>query len=580
MKDIDPVMLEVMKNAFFSVTEEMGIALVRTAYSTNVKDRKDYSCALYTPDGRLIAQGLHLPSMMGAMVWTIKAALAAIPPDSLKPGDAILFNDPYIGNTHAPDLVLTTPVFYQGKLMAFVASMAHHIDVGGSVPGSLSTRATEVFHEGLRLPPIVAMRDGEFDPTVLTVIQANSRTPYEVQGDLKAQAGANRIGVQRFLDLCERHGADVVESAIEELDAYCERRMRAEMRDIPQGVFEFEDHLDGDGFTDDPIKLKVAIHTKGDRLVFDWTGTAPQVRGSVNCQKALVLGCIYYIMKSITDPTIPPNEGTFRPIELIAPPGTVVNATFPAPTGMGGIVLGPRIIDTILGALHKCVPDRVCAASVGGQNLLSLGGRDPATGDYFSNVETYGGGYGATSGQDGEDAIQAHRTNSANCPCEVIEATFPMLVDRYGIVPDSEGPGSFRGGLGVTREYTFKSTAVFTFATDRAVLDPWGLDGGMSPGKGVYRVVHADGTAEDMGGKCQRDVEAGARFVLRTRGGGGWGDPFQRDPEKIRWDVVEGLLSLERARDVYGVVIDPASMAVDGAGTDEMRADRSRRSDR
>ncbi len=526
MIGIDPVMLEVMKNAFFSVTEEMGIALVRTAYSTNVKDRKDYSCALYTPDGRLIAQGLHLPSMMGAMVSTIKSALAAIPPDSLKPGDAILYNDPYIGNTHMPDIVLTTPVFHRGKLMAFVASMAHHIDVGGSVPGSLSTRATEVFHEGLRLPPIVAMRGGEFDPNVLTIIQANSRTPDEVRGDLKAQAGANRIGERRFLDLCERHGADLVHGAIEELDAYCERRMRAELGELPQGTFEFEDYLESDGFTDDPIKLKVAIHTKGDRLVFDWTGTAPQARGSVNGQKALILGCIYYVVKSITDPTIPPNEGTYRPIELIAPPGTVVNATFPAPTGMCGNVLGPRIIDTIIGALHKCIPDRVCAAAVGGQNFLSLGGRDPDTGHYFSNVETYGGGYGASNGQDGEDAIQAHRTNSKNCPCEVIEASFPMLVDRYGIVPDSEGPGRFRGGLGVTREYTFNSAAAFTFATDRAVIDPWGLDGGKPPGKGVYRVVHADGSAEDVGGKCQCEVEAGARFVLRTRGGGGWGDSF------------------------------------------------------
>ena len=579
MSGVNPVMLEVMKNAFFSVTEEMGIALVRTAYSTNVKDRKDYSCALYTPDGRLIAQGLHLPSMMGAMVSTIKGALAVIPPQSLTPGDAILYNDPYIGNTHMPDMVLTTPVFHQGKLMAFVASMAHHIDVGGSVPGSISTRATEVFHEGLRLPPIMAMRGGEFDPNVLTIIQANSRTPYEVQGDLKAQAGANRIGERRFLDLCERHGADQVQDAIEELDAYCERRMRAELRDIPQGTYEFEDHLEGDGFTEDPIKLKVAIHTKGDRMVFDWTGTDPQVRGPVNGQKALILGCIYYVVKSITDPTIPPNEGTYRPIELIAPPGTVVNATFPAPTGMCGNVLGPRIIDTILGALYKCIPDRVCAAAVGGQNFLALGGRDPDTGLYFSNVETYGGGYGASSGQDGEDAIQAHRTNSANCPCEVIEATFPMLVNRYGIVPDSEGPGRFRGGMGVTREYTFKSGASFTFGTDRAVLDPWGLEGGKSPGKGVYRVVHADGTVEDVGGKCQREVEAGARFVLRTRGGGGWGDAFQRDPEKIRWDVLEGLLSLERARRVYGVVINPASMTVDGVGTEKLRANRPQRTD-
>jgi N-methylhydantoinase B len=576
---INPVMLEVMKNAFFSVTEEMGIALVHTAYSTNVKDRKDYSCALYTPDGRLIAQGLHLPSMMGAMVSTIKNALAAIPPDSLKPGDAILYNDPYIGNTHMPDIVLTTPVFHRGKLMAFVASMAHHIDVGGSVPGSISTRATEVFHEGLRLPPIVAMRGGEFDPNVLTIIQANSRTPYEVGGDLKAQAGANRIGERRFLELCERHGADLVQGAIEELDAYCERRMRAELGELPQGTFEFEDYLDSDGFTDDPIRLKVAIHTKGDRMVFDWTGTAPQARGSVNGQKALILGCIYYVVKSITDPTIPPNEGTYRPIELIAPPGTVVNATFPAPTGMCGNVLGPRIIDTIIGALHKCIPDRVCAAAVGGQNFLSLGGRDPDTGLYFSNVETYGGGYGASNGQDGEDAIQAHRTNSANCPCEVIEASFPMLVDRYGIVPDSEGPGQWRGGMGVTREYTFNSAAAFTFGTDRALLDPWGLEGGRPPGKGVYRVVHADGSAEDVGGKCHREVDAGARFVLRTRGGGGWGDSFRRDPEKIRWDVVEGLLSLERARQVYGVVIDPASMTVDGEGTEKLRANRPQRTD-
>ncbi|MDP6786225.1 MAG: hydantoinase B/oxoprolinase family protein [Rhodospirillales bacterium] len=572
MNGADPAMLEVMKNAFFSVTEEMGIALVRTAYSTNIKDRKDCSCALYTPDGRLIAQGLHIPGHLGAMVSTIKGALAAIPPDSLRPGDAILYNDPYIGNTHTPDMVLTTPVFHRGRLMAFVASMAHHIDVGGSVPGSLSARATEVFHEGLRLPPVMAMRDGEFDSTILTIVQANSRTPDEVRGDLKAQAGANRIGARRFLDLCERHGADVVQDAIDELEAYCERRMRAELGDIPQGTFEFEDYLESDGFTDDPIKLKVAIHTKGDRLVFDWTGTATQVRGPVNGQKALILGCVHYVVKSITDATIPPNEGTYRPIELITPPGTVVNATFPAPTGMGGNVLGPRVVDTILGALSKCIPERVCAAAVGGQNFLSLGGRDPATGHYFSNVETYGGGYGASIGQDGEDAIQTHRTNSKNCPCEVIEATFPMLVDRYGIVPDSEGPGRFRGGMGVTREYTFNSAAAFTFATDRAVLEPWGLDGGKSPGKGVYRVVHADGSAEDVGGKCQREVEAGARFVLRTRGGGGWGDPFRRDPEKIRWDVLEGLLSVERARNVYGVVIDPAFMAVDGAGTAELRA--------
>ena len=572
---IDPITLEVLRHRFFAIAEEMGATLIRTAYSTNIKDRRDASCALFDRNGDTIAQAEHIPIHLGVLPWGVKGALQYIDIASLQPGDAILHNDPYIGGTHTPDLIVFVPIFYKGELIAFAGNLAHHIDIGGAVPGSLSPNATEIFQEGLRLPPVKIRKAGKIDEEILSIHRNNVRTVYESQGDLLAQIAANNVGERRFLEVCEEFGCDTVLAGIQALADYCDRRMRAELSQIPQGTYTFTDALEGDGVTDDPVVITVTVEAKGDRLLFDFTGSSPQTRGPVNAVRPMTLACVYYVVKAITDPSIPPNAGTFRRLDVITPEGTVVNARFPAPTGQGNSITCQRIVDVLLGAMAQAVPDRVCAAGTGSMNGIHLSGFNTKTQTYYSHIETYGGGYGATSTQDGESGVHTHMTNTRNAPVEVIESTLPVTVERYGLVPDSEGPGRYRGGFGITRVFRIESDDVHgTVGADRYKVGPWGLAGGKAARGSRFRLIRHNGQVEHLASKRSFYLHKGDRLVIETAGGGGWGDPWQRSAERVLEDVLEGLVSVERARTEYGVVIRPETGEVDAVATARLRESR------
>lgn len=552
MGRVDPITLEVMRNRFFAIAEEMGMALIRTAYATNIKDRRDASCAVFSATGDTIAQAEHIPVHLGVLPWGVKGALKVIPPEQMQSGDAILHNDPYVGGTHTPDIIIFAPVFYQDRLIGYVGNLAHHVDVGGSVPGSLSPYATEIFQEGLRFPPVKLRKAGRLDDDIVRIHANNVRTVYESQGDLMAQLAANNVGERRLIELCEEFGPDLVVAAIAELEEYCDRRMAGELAKIPAGTYTFEDVLEGDGLSDDLVKIKVAVTAAESKLTFDFTGTSPQARGPINAVRPITLAAIYYAVKCVTDPSLPTNAGTFRRIEVITPRGSVVDANFPAATGQANGTTSQRVVDAVMGALAGALPDRVCAAATGSMNGCSLGGYDPVAERYFSHVETYGGGYGATVHADGASGVHTHMTNTRNAPVEVIETTMPLVVERYGLVPNSEGPGLHRGGFGIARTFRVTSDNVAcNLSSDRAKIGPWGLNGGRSARGSRFLLVRGD-EVKEIPSKSHVQLSAGDRLILETSGGGGWGDPHQRPSEQVAADVAEGLISAERARAAYG----------------------------
>lgn len=572
MSAIDQITLEVMKNAFYSITEEMGAALMRSAYSTNIKDRRDFSCALYTREGHMLAQAMHIPLHLGAMACAIKGVLNAIPIQDLSPGDLVIMNDPYLGAAHKPDIMVFTPIFFEEECIAIVGNAAHHIDVGGTIPGSLPPNATETFHEGLCISPIKLKHKGDIDRRLLSLFERNVRTQHEFRGDLMAQLAANSVGEKRFLDLCERRGAKVIQESMSLLEDYCEKRMIQEIKKIPEGVYTFEDVVEGDGITDNLFAIKCTITVKDEKIRIDFTGSSPCTKGPINSVLGITLACVYYVMKALTDPSIPSNEGTYRPIEVIAPEGTIVNAQFPSAMGLANTITSQRIVDVLLGAFHQAVPDKVCAACTGSVNPCGFGGINPRTGRYFSYVETYGGGYGATYNRDGISGVHTHMSNSHNAPIEVIEMTYPLMVEKYGLVPDSEGPGTFIGGFGMVRELRILETDMRARAsTDRVSVGPYGLKGGGNGGKANFLLEEPDGYVRQLPSKSTFEAHPGEKVIIQTAGGGGWGNPKERDPEKVRENVTQGLISIERAREIYYVKIDPETFDIDWNRTRELR---------
>lgn len=547
------VSLEVFRHRLQAIAEEMGATLVRTAHSVNIKDRKDCSAAVYTTRGELIAQAEHIPLHLGLMPSVVKAVLAEHPIEEWRPGDAFITNDPYLTGTHCPDVCVLSAVHHRGRPVAIVANLAHHADVGGSVPGSLWPQATEVFHEGLRLPPVLLQRGGELDRGLLAILTANSRTGRELQGDLLAQVACNRVGAQRLAELVARQGVDYLEAHTEALFAYSEGRARRALAVLPPGSYEFEDVIEGDGLSDDPVRIRVRVGLHEGRLLVDFSGTSPQTRGPLNAARPGTLACVYFVLKAVFDPDLPSNEGIGRVVEVHIPEGSLLDARYPAPVGSFNPVTSQRVVDTLLGALARAVPQRVIAASTGSMNALLIGGRHPATGRLYSYVETYGGGQGAMAGLDGMDGVHTNMTNTLNTPVEVIEQDYPLLVTEYALVADSEGPGEFRGGLGLTRELeVLEGEAVVSVMTDRARVAPWGLAGGGAGGCSRCLLRLPDGTTRLLPSKTSLEVPAGARVRLVTAGGGGWGNPRARDRVALAREVRAGLLSRARAATVYG----------------------------
>jgi len=414
--------------------------------------------------------------------------------------------------------------------------------------------AREIFMEGVRIPPIKIQSAGVLDEELLKLLSANVRTSFEFGGDIQAQLAANNIGARRVLDLVAKYGLEHVRFYMEEIMNYAERRMRAAVLEMGDRESSFEDYLEGDGFNPGRIPIAVKLELRGGEVLVDFTGTAPQVQGSINCTRAVTLACVYYAVKSILDPDVPPNDGAVRLVKVVTPPGTIVNPRFPAAVSNANINTAQRIADVVLGAMGKLLPERAVAASAGTMALFTIGGISPRTKRYYSYVETYGGGQGAVNGLDGMDGVHTHMTNTRNTPVEVIENAYPLMVQRYGLIPDSEGPGQYRGGLGMCREITILDhQAAVTLSTERAGIKPWGINGGLGGANSACRLVLPSGEVESLPDKVTRTVAANHTIVYVTPGGGGYGPPGRRSSEAVQHDVREGLISPERAKEVYGV---------------------------
>ncbi len=512
---VDPITLEVARNRFAQIADEMGVVLRRTAYSPNIKERADCSAAVFVASGEMLAQAEHIPVHLGSMPASVAAVLERFGND-VHPTTQYAVNDPFAGGTHLNDLTLVRPVFSGDLLIAWVANRAHHADVGGEAPGSMPAHATTVDQEGHRVAPTPAVRDGGWLPDFVEPFLGATRTPDERLGDLSAQLGANEAGAKRILDLATTQGHSgfsVVTSAL--LD-YGERRMRAALGALPDGEFTFTDFIE---FGGDLLPIRAAITIEGENLHADFTGSAAQVDGNVNAVEAVTLSCLYYAVRVATDPTIPTNGGCHRPLTLSVPAGTLVNANPPAAVAAGNVETSQRIADVLLGALAGFAPDRVPAAGQGTMNNILIGNDD------FAYYETLAGGQGARPGGPGQSGIHTGMTNTKNTPIESLQSHYPFRILRYALRRGSGGKGNYPGGEGIEREIEFQTGATLSLMGERRVLPPWGLAGGRPGARGEDWLNRNGSTPERLPGKVTVDVKAGDRLLVRTPGGGGWGRP-------------------------------------------------------
>ena len=563
----DPILLELMKNALDAVVDEMAIALVRTAYSNNLKNSMDMSCALCDVRGRLIAQGLTLPLHLGSIPDAMDVVRRKF--SQPKPGDVFILNDPYEGGTHLPDFYILKPVFRLGALAGWAATVGHQLDVGGMTAGGNGCDATEIFQEGLRIPPLKLYDEGRPVDAIFELIDRNVRVPRQVLGDVRAQLSACTAGEKGLLHLIEKYGADRFGAVTDALLDQAERLARLAIRDMPDGTYAFEDFIDDDGIDPGAIPIRVALTVAGDRLIADFTGSAPQVKGAINSPIPFTKSAVYACVRHLIGGDPPNNEGYFRPIEVVAPPGTIVNPVMPAAVAARGLT-GFRIANVVFGALAQIAPDRVFACEVGGDTGVSFGGYD-AKRRPFVFLEFLFGSWGGCPTHDGQDASASSVVNFSNNPIEIIESESPLRIERYGYLTDTGGPGMFRGGLALVRDYRLlEEEAVLQLRSDRRTHLPYGLRGGR-PGTPSRNLVNPDGEARDLPGKCRLTIRRGDVFRHVLAGAGGWGDPFKRDPERVAHDVAEGKISVEYARREYAVAVDPESGAVLADATTALR---------
>ena len=566
---MNPLTLSVIWGALQSIAVEIGTTVHRTAYSEQAREGQDFSVALFDQKGRMVAQGPYSPGHMGAMSFAVKNALAAHPVETLRPGDAVLLNDPLLGSGHFPDFFITQPVFLEGCLIGFAVNILHHTDVGGQRPGSQGVVGIfDYFQEGLRIPPTKVWREYRENTDVVGIIAANTRTPDKVLGDLRAQLSALRVGEQRLQQLAERYGRETLFEAMEEILDRTEAQMRAGITGIPPGAYTFEDFLDDSGPSTDPVKICVRVTVDGDGLEVDYEGSSPQTPSGLNSYINYTRSYSYAAIKCLTDPLGPMNEGALRPIQVKAPEGSFLNPRPPAGGGPRAIICY-RVFEAVIGALATALPGRVVAASSHFANP-TFGGYDPRRKRRFVAYDLVLSGNGARAGKDGCEAL-ASAFNASNIPVEAQEANHPVVVERFELITDSAGAGKFRGGCGIRRDMKFLAEdGKLTNLSERQRFAPYGLFGGKSgvlartvinPGPGE-RVVH---------GKASVDFAYGDVISFQQSGAGGYGPPFEREPWRVLEDVLEGYVSIETARREYGVVIDPVTMTVDGPATERAR---------
>jgi len=568
----DPITFAVVKSALDAIVDEMAYTVIRTARSEIVKDVMDYSAALCDGRGRMIAQAKTIAQHLGAIPDAMDTMLRLFA-DDLHPGDALIINDPYEGGMHLPDVFMFLPVFLEARLQGFAVVIAHQTDMGGRVAGSNASDSTEIYQEGLRIPVVKLYARGVPNRSVFRIIEKNVRVPERVLGDLGAQYAACKVGEREYLKLLGRYGEAATHEYTDALLAYAERMTRGELRTWPRGSYTFTDHLDSDGLSDDPVPLRVTITVHDDgHLTCDWTGSAPQVRAALNSTLSFTKSCTYLSVRSVLRQDVPNNAGVFRCIDVIAPEGTILNPRLPGACAARALT-GYRLLDVMLGALAQIVPDRVPAAGEGGNTVLSIGGYRP-DGRPFVIVDMICGAWGARPDKDGIEAITNPSQNMSNTPVEVLEAQHPIRIDEYALVPDSCGAGRWRGGLGLARQYTLlNSEASLQLRSDRMRFRPYGLAGGQ-PARGTRNVLNPEREARAMPAKFFYAMRAGDTIRHEQPGGGGFGDPFMRDPERVAADVRNEKVTLEYARREHGVVLDPIALKVDADATRRLREER------
>jgi len=549
----DPIELEIFKNLYHSIAEEMGAALRRTAFSPNIKERRDYSCAIFDGAGEVIALGDHMPVHLGSMPRSVRAAIDA---GEMAPGDVVMLNDPFRGGTHLPDITLVAPVYEKPghdfnttrrgsarrKAAArpdfYVASRAHHADVGGTYAGSMGP-CREIYQEGFRIPPVKIVRAGVMERDVLALLLNNVRTPEEREGDLGAQIAACHTGAERLREICLRYGVNRAKLAAQGLLEYSEELMRAFLRRVPPGAYRAEDFLDNDGISDRPVKIAVKVTfappprsgrfgRKRQSVTVDFTGSDPQVEGSVNAVEAITYSACFYVFRCLLADDVPATAGLMRPVQVIAPEGTIVNARPPAAVAGGNVETSQRIVDVLLLALSQAIPDRIPAAPSGTMNNLTIGGIDPVSCNSFTYYETIAGGMGARPGKAGISGVHTHMTNSLNTPAEALEYSYPLRVRRYALRTESGGAGKYSGGDGIIREIEVLTDCEVTLLSERRTGAPWGLHGGADGAPGKTTVIRINGSVETMPGKFSSRLQSGERIRIESPGGGGWGKS-QRD---------------------------------------------------
>jgi len=514
---VDAISLEVFKNLFAAVAEEMGATLRRASFSPNIRERLDFSCAVFDAEARMIAQAAHIPVHLGSMPASVAAAVAEF--EEFFPGDVIVLNDPYHGGTHLPDITMISPVFAGGDLHYFVASRAHHADVGGMSPGSLPL-STELYQEGIIIPPIKFRLSGWMNDGVMALIIANSRNPQERLGDIEAQLAAHRVGEGRLRAMMIHHGVESANEHAAALLDYARKMTEAVIADIPDGIYRYRDALEGDGQAEFEIPIQVTLEVAGSQMTVDFVGSAPQVMGNVNAVSAIVQSATWYCVRLLAEEDIPVNHGCFQPVAVLTPAGSFLNPRFPAAVAVGNTETGQRVVDAVLGALAQALPAKIPAASQGTMNNFTVGGFIGET--QFVYYETLGGGHGASSQGDGVSGRHSHMTNTLNTPVEALEFSLPLRVLRYHLRENSGGRGQYRGGDGMVREYEFLVPATMTLNSERRLRAPYGLYGGAAGRRGVNAIIRA-GQAERVGGKYTSQIDAGDRVRIETPGGGGWG---------------------------------------------------------
>ena len=569
-RTIDPITFEVVRNALSSIADEMALVVMRSAYSPVVRDSMDYSTAVCDRHGQVVAQGLTLAVQLGSFP-DIMTVLVREYGNDMAPGDVFIANDPYgSGGQHLPDLYVIKPIFADGALHGYAATMAHHSDVGGISPGSVAMHATEIYQEGLRLPLLKLHEAGEPDRKLFRIIEKNTRSPIQVMGDLRAQLAACRIAERGLGQLVERYGAAELEAYLEELHAFAETRMRAEIHRIPDGTYHFTDWIDGVGDDPEPLPITVTVTVDGDEIALDFAGSARQVLAAINCPMAMVRSAAYCAIRCLATDDIPNCEGYMRPVSITAPAGTIVNPVEPAACAARGVI-GYRVFDAIMGAIAEAVPELVIAGGEGGPTLFSVGGNHE--GKPFVLTEVLVSTWGARATRDGVEGISNPAANLSNQPVELVEAELPLEVIRYGLVPDSGGAGKQRGGLASVREFRFLAErSEFTLRTDRRDHPPYGIGGGGAGGPSANTLIDRDGEHDVATMPMQSFIaRRGDLFRMVSAGGGGYGDPRERDAASVLADVREEKVTREAARDVYGVVVTGEG-TVDAAGTRALRS--------